>query len=471
MKNRSGHKTCNRRSAAAMLMAVLLASTTIIPAFSSGGEIHLINDLGGYGGETSIEEQMERDWNEDLVAVAKGAWLDAHAGEDRERRQEAEKATASGLSVSNSAENTDIPKEQKASDSNLSINTAPAEVPAAYDVFEDIDEGAAANAVASYLKTAKKDEKKESGEFLRAMLKEALIPEAGVPRDSSLKKEILALDKMNDEDYQVFRTDREYTPSAGDIIFVAGHINTGESSPASASEAKKKEKVKTADNAPSPVSIDTKATASELAKEAAETEKSLKRNAKRAALAGIIIAGPEDTGSDKIHFIYSTEKEKVEIGVIAKSEVRIIGYADMEELHDKYCGILEEEEAEDSEETALENPVPNEKTRYTWKDDNLTVMAVLTDPEAVPDDAELVVTSITKETEGYNYQAYMDALTGEITSAGEKNTVLYDVAFLADEKDENGEKTGRTIEIQPENDKVKVTFRFNSAKLKSCICL
>ena len=205
-----------------------------------------------------------------------------------------------------------------------------------------------------------------------------------------------------------------------------------------------------------------------------EREKALKRNSRRAALAGIIIAGPEETGSDKIHFIYSTEKEKVEIGVIAKSEVRIIGYADMEELHDKDCGILEalEEEAEEAaepeetaEEALVENAVPRERTEYTWKDDNLTVTAVLTDPEAVPDDAELVVTPITKETEGYNYRAYMDALSDEITSAGEKNTVLYDVAFLADEKDENGEKTGRTVELQPENDKVKVTFRFNSAKL------
>ncbi|MBP3205308.1 MAG: fibro-slime domain-containing protein, partial [Lachnospiraceae bacterium] len=172
-------------------------------------------------------------------------------------------------------------------------------------------------------------------------------------------------------------------------------------------------------------------------------------------------------------FIYSTEKEKVEIGVIAKNEVRIIGYAGMEELHDKYCGILEEleEEAEEdaepeeAEEALAEDAAPREKTEYTWKDDNLTVTAVLTDPEAVPDDAELVVTPITKETEGYNYRAYMDALTGEITAAGEKNTVLYDVAFLADEKDENGEKTGRTVELQPENDKVKVTFRFNSPKL------
>ena len=57
--NKSGITAYKWRSAGALLMAALLAFTKMIPALSSGGEIRLINDLGGYGGETSVEEQME----------------------------------------------------------------------------------------------------------------------------------------------------------------------------------------------------------------------------------------------------------------------------------------------------------------------------------------------------------------------------------------------------------------------------
>ena len=575
MKNTNRKKIYNRRSIMAILLAALVASTTIIPSFSDGGEIHLINDLGGYGGEMSLEAQAERDWNEDIVAVAKSTWLDAHAGEERER---SDGYAASGSNLGRAEY---IP----ASGSDLAWSQGGS---SAYDVFEDIDDDAAASAVSSYLKKARKEERSKSGAFLRKMLKEAVIPEGGVPQDNDLKKEILALDKLNDDDYEVFRTDREYSPSAGDIIFVAGHISTGDESPASGSDIGTAVKSTAADPgrivsmavpaaaepiymepavvvsaAVTPVVIesatpsdlpnvavetevissdDSQGPAAEIAADeaesmeseeavpaetaapaedavpaqmaapavesipaeipvpaetaapeanqdltfeemqeilAAEQEKALKRNAKNAVLAGIVIAGPQDTGSDRIRFIYSTASDKIEIGVISRNEVRIIGYADMEELHDKYCGILEELEEELEEEEEAEIPeeelldeieiVPNEKTEYIWKNDAMTVTATLTDPEAVPDDAELVVTPVTKTTRGYNYQAYMDALTEEIGSADEGHTILYDVAFLVDEKDENGEKTGRTIELQPENDKVNVTFRFNDAQLTESI--
>ena len=538
--NKSGQKAANIRSITAMLLAALVASTTIIPAFSSGGDIRLINDLGEYGGEMSLEAQAERDWNEDLISVAKGAWLDAHAGEDRERKNGTGAATASALVKTEDKAETDR-EGKKATGS--SLNPADVSDPMdSYDIFQDYDEGAAAGAVLKYLKKAKRKEKKASGEFLKNMLKEAVIPEAGVPRETDLKKEILALDAMNDDDYDIFRLPADYQPAAGDILFVAGHISTGDDTPASDSDVKKDDGkvvpmakpaavpvvvesatpshlshivetevallgsvIEDAENgnisqedasadhaaagesavmdnasAGDAVAVDGVSMSAETEETEAETlenleeltkkerAKALKRNAKHAVLAGIIIATPEDNANDKITFLYSSEKDKVEIGVISKNETRIIGYADMEQLHDKYCGILEEKEEELEDEALaeeLEEAVPNEKTVYTWKDDALTVTAKLTDPEAIPDDAELVVTPITKKTRGYNYQAYMDALTGEIASAGEDNTVLYDVAFLVDEKDENGEKTGRTIELQPENDKVSVSFRYSSAAL------
>ena len=552
MKKLGWFNTTLRRRIAAGLVA-LLTVTTVVPSFSAGDEIHLINDLGGYGGGLSAEEEAERDWNEDLVSVAKSAWLDAHSGEDRERNE----ASPSVLAYT---------EEIPATGSELNRGeTAPA-YSNAYDVFADFDESAAAGAVSSYLKKARKEEKAKSGDFLRSMLKEAVIPEAGVPRDNDLKKEILALQKMNDDDYEVFHMGGTYRPVSGDILFVAGHISTGEESPASASNISKgssegivhmavpqvqdavlameeaasvqipvygasiseatpseMEQTIVSDTNPAEsdeallviadvpqepempavaetdvvlaedmnqaeeansnhIENDSENHSQEVSEEqiqeiiAEEEAKALKRNAKNAVLAGIVIAGPEENGSDKITFLYSTAKGNVEIGVISANEPRIIGCADMEELHDKYCGILEEleeeaEEAEISEEETLEAPLeetektPNEKTEYVWKKGNLTVTATLTDPDAVPDDAELVVTPVTKSTKGYNYQAYMDALSGEIASSNENNTVLYDVAFLADEKDEHGEKTGRTIELQPEDDKVKVNFRFSSAEL------
>ena len=165
--------------------------------------------------------------------------------------------------------------------------------------------------------------------------------------------------------------------------------------------------------------------------------------------------------------------------MIVASEPRIIGYADMENLHDKYCGILEEREeeleeevleeetlAEETLEVPVEEVVPNTKTKYSYSDALVTVTAEIADPDAIPDDAEFKVTAVNEKTSGYNYDAYMTALNesdDHTYTAG--NTLLYDIAFLAAERDENGNETGRTIELQPEEGSVKVSFRFNKKQL------
>ena len=73
------------------------------------------------------------------------------------------------------------------------------------------------------------------------------------------------------------------------------------------------------------------------------------------------------------------------------------------------------EEDADSDEDAVEEDAEEEKeaaskTEYVFKDDKVKVTAKLSDASAVSDDAELVVTYIDKNSEDYNYDAYMKAL-------------------------------------------------------------
>ena len=129
------------RRVLAAALAALVATTIVVPSFSSGDEIHLINDLGGYGGGLSAEEEAERNWNEDLVSVAKSAWLDAHSAEDRERTE----ASPSVL-----ARVREIP----ATGSELNRGENAPAYSNTYDVFADYDEGAAVSAVSSLITLA-----------------------------------------------------------------------------------------------------------------------------------------------------------------------------------------------------------------------------------------------------------------------------------------------------------------------------
>lgn len=116
------------------------------------------------------------------------------------------------------------------------------------------------------------------------------------------------------------------------------------------------------------------------------------------------------------------------------------------------------EEADSAEEEAAEE-VKATKTNYVWKDDKVIVTAVLSDAEAIPDDAELIATAIDKDSEDYNYEAYMKALNdSSVSSYTEKNTLLYDIAFIKD-----------GVELQPESGKVSVRFEFLDKQLADSI--
>ena len=126
------------------------------------------------------------------------------------------------------------------------------------------------------------------------------------------------------------------------------------------------------------------------------------------------------------------------------------------------------------------------KFLYSYSDKQISVLATLEDPSSIPDDAEFRVTQITPETDGYSYDAYIEALNaavenenGDAKSKGvDNNTVpvvdssaksaegrngvlLYDLAFII--HDENGNE----VEIQPEEGTVTVNIYFKHKQLAS----
>ena len=116
-------------------------------------------------------------------------------------------------------------------------------------------------------------------------------------------------------------------------------------------------------------------------------------------------------------------------------------------------------------------PEVREQKEYTYEDDDIYVVAILDSAEAVPDDAQLKVTAVNASSQDYNYDAYMDALNAnseekEYTS---ENTLFYDVAFLYEEKDAEGNGTGRIIEYQPDFGAVNISFTFKQNQLNDQI--
>ena len=108
-------------------------------------------------------------------------------------------------------------------------------------------------------------------------------------------------------------------------------------------------------------------------------------------------------------------------------------------------------------------------TTYQYEDSNIKVTATLQYADAVPDDAEFRVTPVTASSSGYNYDAYMQALNEKLDSEAEyteENTLLYDIAFLVDKRDENGNVIpGEKEEYQPESGSVSISFVFKQNQL------
>ena len=105
------------------------------------------------------------------------------------------------------------------------------------------------------------------------------------------------------------------------------------------------------------------------------------------------------------------------------------------------------------------------KKEYKYEDDQVLVTATLSDAAAVPDDAEFKVTPITS---GPAYEAYMQALinTEDGVEYTKENTLLYDVAFLVNKVDEDGNViAGEKVEFEPEFGSVSIDIQFKKSQL------
>ena len=149
----------------------------------------------------------------------------------------------------------------------------------------------------------------------------------------------------------------------------------------------------------------------------------------------------------------------------------------------------EEYSSEDETEAEVVAEPESEEPRkeYVYEDSKVRVTATLETPGAVPAEAEFRVTEVTPDSDAYNYDAYMEALndsaqtladelhpeTGgqqgmKVTglSYDESNTLLYDVAFIMQSYDEEGNIIeGGEYEYQPDEGSVDIRIEFKKGQL------
>ncbi|MDY2836338.1 MAG: FctA domain-containing protein [Bilifractor sp.] len=135
--------------------------------------------------------------------------------------------------------------------------------------------------------------------------------------------------------------------------------------------------------------------------------------------------------------------------------------------------VSSSENKKTAEEALKEDLDAATQREYKYEDDRISVTATLTDPKAVPDSAEFVVTPVTSATSGYNYDAYMNALNkdaGADTSDPaytENNTLLYDMAFYYDALQDDG--STKRVEFEPVDGSVKIAVSFKADQLSNDI--
>ena len=115
----------------------------------------------------------------------------------------------------------------------------------------------------------------------------------------------------------------------------------------------------------------------------------------------------------------------------------------------------------------------NTQDKFVFADGDVTVTVSLSDPGVLPEGVELSVKTVDAQTEGYNYEAYMEALNlnsqviAEASQAeteensenkkavyDETNTVLFDIAFMLD-----------SVEYEPTDGTVSVSVKFNNKQI------
>ena len=133
----------------------------------------------------------------------------------------------------------------------------------------------------------------------------------------------------------------------------------------------------------------------------------------------------------------------------------------LETCYDQYGWLVCPLEEHEHTEACLLPPEPEPVSVYQYEDAFISVTAVPEDPEALPAGAQFRVTQVDQDTDGYQYDAYMQALE-ELCgpAAAGRNAALYDIAFLAEQTSETGET--QLVEFQPEEGSVQILFTFKT---------
>ena len=112
------------------------------------------------------------------------------------------------------------------------------------------------------------------------------------------------------------------------------------------------------------------------------------------------------------------------------------------------------------------------RTEYVYADADVTVVATLSQADAVPDDALFQVKRVDAGTAGYNYDVYMQALNESVVDVEytSDNTLLYDIAFMVPKTDSAGNAIpGELVEYEPEAGTVDITITFNNDQLAGAL--
>lgn len=186
-----------------------------------------------------------------------------------------------------------------------------------------------------------------------------------------------------------------------------------------------------------------------------------------------------DLGSGKlVKYVY--QEAKIDGNVISslrQQELTVDGYDEEAEEDISETGFVYDYTVNGSDwEKLTEDTVvqlvysDGKKTTYEYEDDDIFVTATLQHANAIPDDAEFIVTPITSESSGYNYDAYMEALNenaeailGEDGAIDDDNTLIYDIGFFITDEE------GNLIEIQPQDGSVSIKVRFKNEQLENDI--
>ncbi len=137
-----------------------------------------------------------------------------------------------------------------------------------------------------------------------------------------------------------------------------------------------------------------------------------------------------------------------------------------EHLHDENCYdpdgnlICTREEHQHTEECLH----PHSAEVYQYEDDFISVTATPEYENAHPPGTQFRVTQVTADTDGYQYDAYIQALenlnNAEKQMTNPKEILLYDIAFLVEQPPETEGAEPQLVEFQPTEGSVQIKFAF-----------